>query len=55
MIEGEQTLFGERGEKLKMKKGLPAVFSSTSCASGAARVRFAAQRVRNQLPDMFSG
>ena len=37
------------------KNGLPAVFSWTSCASGAARSGSQRSGIRNQLSQVFTG
>ena len=55
MIEGEQTLFGERGKELNGEKRIAGRLLVHQLRERGGALRLAAKRIRNQLPDIFAG
>ena len=55
MIEGEQSLFGERRKELNGEERIAAGLLVHQLRERRGALRLAAKRVRNQLPEMFTG
>ena len=55
MIEGEQSLFGKRGNELDDEEWIARGLLVHQLRERRCALRLAAKRVRNQLPEMLSG
>ena len=55
MIEGEQALFGERGKKLNGEERIASRLLVHQLRQRRGALRLAAKRIRNQLPEVFTG
>ena len=55
MIEGEQSLFGERREELNGEKRIASRLLVHQLRQRGGALRFAAKRIRNQLSQVFTG
>ena len=55
MIEGEQSLFGERGQELNGEERIAAGLLVHQLRERRGALRLAAKRIRDKLPEMLSG